>query len=149
MDSIFRQMPKDYDLDSMMSEHQDLYALSENLDLIETKIIKYSKKRIQKRRIKALKQLFKEIRPDKNKTYIRSTGTTIKWKVKPKLKFKKILEKDLYGGLISDMDIYFKIEQKMDGDTVLFATFDGKPFKLNDDGTFGDFKVKAGGTLKF
>jgi len=93
--------------------------------------------------IKQYKDIFNEIRPDKNFILI-NDGLKIEWEVEPSLKLKKIIDNDIEG-IFENTNAKIKITKNFEEtDTKLYFEIKGKLFKINEKGKF-----ELGATMKF
>ena len=89
----------------------------------------------------------KVFNPLKNKVDVE--GTQIKYKVSPKINPVKLLKGDVFGGVAENTKISLNITHKAEDTVELFVNINGKPFKVNDDGTVGTYNATFGATKTF
>ena len=141
MDSILinRRTPEDTTIDDLINMNHKL--ANKHIDLLYEKIEKHDNKKNS-----GLLGFLNDIRPDKNDIVI--GDTFIEWSIKPGVNLGKLIKGQTVESL-EKTKIHIAISEKMTDDSELFCIIDGKPFKINHDGSVGDYDVKAGGTLRF
>lgn len=86
---------------------EDYRQVEENVELLNKEF-----KSTKKSKLAEAKELFKQLRPDKNQ-FTTESGTTIKWKVKPSLNKEKVKAKLEINTHIDDVEIYAKVDGKL------------------------------------